>query len=95
MEQLFMVAYRYRDGLDADDLRELTKKFTETGDAPGTIAHYERLDGQGGFVLRKDDPEDQANVYKLVIEYNPWIQFEVTPVTTIEEAFPVIQSVYG
>ena len=94
MEQLFMVAYRYRDRLDGDDLRELTKKFVEFGEAPGTIAHYERLDGQGGFVLRKD-PDDLANVYKLVIEYSPWIQFEVTPVTTIEEAFPVIQSVYG
>ena len=55
MQQLFIVAYHYREGLDGDDLRELTKKFVEVGNAPGTLAHYTRLDGRGGFVLRKDE----------------------------------------
>lgn len=94
MEQLFMTTYRYRDGLDADDLRDLTKKFVEIGTAPGTIAHYTRFDGQGGFLLRKET-EDLDKVFEVVIEYAPWMEFEVTPVTTIEEAFPVIQRVYG
>jgi len=94
MEQLYVTSYRYRDGLDADDLSELTKKFMEIGDTPGTIAHYSRFDGQGGFVVRKDTGE-QAKVFEVIARYSPWIEFEIFPVTTIEESFPVIQSVYG
>ena len=29
------------------------------------------------------------------MQYGPWIEFESSPVTTIEEAFPVILSIYG
>jgi len=29
------------------------------------------------------------------VQYGPWIDFDVVPVATIEEAFPVILSVYG
>jgi hypothetical protein len=94
MQRLFMTTYRYRDGLDEDDLRDLTKRFTEVGNAPGTIAHYARLDGRGGVVIH-EDVGDSADTFETTLRYSPWIDFEVTPVTTIEEAFPVIQRVYG
>lgn len=94
MKQLFMIAYRYRDKLDEDDLRHLTKKFVEFGEGPKPIAHYERLDGQGGFVLREFD-QDPEKVYETTIRYAPYMEFDVMPVTTIEDAFPVISSVYG
>lgn len=94
MERLFMTTYRYRENLDADDLRQLTKKFAEIGAAPNTIAHYTRLDGQGGVVIQSDGG-DHAKVFEVTIQYAPWMEFEVTPVTTIEEAFPVIQGIYG
>ena len=94
MERLFMIVYRYRDDLDAADLRELTKKFAEVGSAPGVIAHHTRLDGRGGFVLQSD-PEDHAQAFEVTLTYAPWMEFEVVPVATIEEAFPVIQKVYG
>jgi hypothetical protein len=94
MERLFVTTYRYRSDLDVDDLRDLTKKFAEIGAAPGTIAHYTRLDGSGGFVIQRD-AEDQAKVFEVTITYAPWMEFEVIPVTTIEDAFPVIQKVYG
>lgn len=94
MKQLFMVAYRYRDKLDEDDLRHLTKKFVEFGEGPKPVAHYERLDGRGGFVIREfeDDPE---KVYETVVRYGPYMEFEVFPVTTMDDAFAVISSVYG
>jgi len=94
MKRLEMTMYRYREGLSEDDRRKLTKKFLETGTSPGLIAHYERLDGKGGFMV-EELPEDAGSNYELTIKYTPWIEFDVFPITTMEEAFPVIQRVYG
>lgn len=94
MNRLFMTTYRFRGHLDADDYREVTKKFTEIGNAPGVTAHYYRTDGSGGFVLANGDA-DAAKLLEGLIQYLPWIEFDTHPVVTIEDAFPVIQSVYG
>jgi Domain of unknown function (DUF3303) len=94
MKTLYVIAYRFREGLDEPDLRQLTKKFAEIGNAPGVTAHYSRLDGQGGFVVT-EPAEDEAPGYEVTLRYAPWINFEMFPVATIEEAFPVIQRVYG
>jgi hypothetical protein len=94
MKRLFMVAYRYREGLAEPDLRQLVKEFLEVGDAPGVIAHYERLDAGGGFVIQ-ELPEDSEKAFEVTLRYRPWIDFEVFPITTLEDAFPVIQRVYG
>jgi len=94
MKRLYMTTYRFRDGLKADDLRELTKQFMEIGTAPGTIAHYASLDGRGGFVV-SDDPADPTETFKVTLQYGPWIEFDVVPIATIEEAFPVIAGIYG
>jgi hypothetical protein len=94
MKLQFVTTYRYRDGLDESDLRELTKRFLEVGQGAGVTAHYTRLDGRGGILVQEitDDPERD---FELTTRYAPWIEFETVPVTTIEEAFPVIQRVYG
>jgi hypothetical protein len=94
MRRLYITIYRYRDDLDADDLKDLTRQFAEVGTVSGVLAHYTRLDGQGGLVVQEmaDDP---AKDFELTIRYAPWMVFDVIPVTTIEDAFPVIQSVYG
>jgi hypothetical protein len=56
---LYITVYEYRDDLDEDDLRELTRKFIEIGIV---ISHYTRLDGRGGFVIQEtpDDPEQDS-----------------------------------
>jgi len=94
MKRQFVTTYRFREGLKADDLREVTKQFAKIGNAPGVTAHYYRSDGQGGFVVA-DDTGDDAETLKSLLQYTPWIEFESHPVMTIEEAFPVILSVYG
>jgi hypothetical protein len=94
MKQMFLIAYHYRDKLDEDDLRHLTKKFVELGEGPKPIAHYARLDGQGGFLLREFDDKPEE-VYESVIRYGPYMDFDIVPVTTMEEAFPVISRVYA
>ena len=53
MKQLNMITYRFRAGLGADDLSNLTKKFAEVGQPPGVIVHHVRLDGSGGYMLQE------------------------------------------
>jgi hypothetical protein len=94
MKPYYVTVYEYREDLDQDDLRELTRTFAEIGTTSGVIGHYTRLDGMGGFVIQ-EPPADPEQDFEVTIRYSPWIRFHVYPVTTIEEAFPVIQRVYG
>jgi uncharacterized protein DUF3303 len=94
MQLLYVISYKFHTDLDADDLRDLTKKFAEVGNAPGVVAHYASLDGRGGFVIQEAQ-DDPAEGFKVTLQYAPWIDFETVPVTTIEDAFPVILEVYG
>jgi hypothetical protein len=94
MKGLYVTMYEYRDDLEEDDLRELTRKFVEVGTAPSVIAHYTRLDGKGGFVIQ-ESPDDPERDFEVTLQYAPWMRFEIIPVTTIEDAFPVIQRLYG
>ena len=94
MKQLFMTIYRYHEGLGEEERRTRVKKFLELGAGPGPIAEYERLDGTGGFILQ-EAPDDLEKDFENTLRYLPWITSEVIPVTTMEDAFPVIQRVYG
>ncbi len=94
MKRLYVEMYEYKEGLKEDDYRAMTKAFAETGTSPEVIAHYERLDGGGGFLI-EELPEDGEKSYELTVRYGRWLNFQVFPVTTIEDAFPVIQRVYG
>ncbi len=94
MKTLHLMAYRYHDDLDADDLHELTKKFEDVGTTSDVIAHYTRLDGKGGFIIQAV-PTDPEKDFEITIQYARFMDFDVFPITTIEEAFPVIQRVYG
>jgi hypothetical protein len=95
MNQLLLTVYTYKEHLDEVALRELTKRFGEVGEAPGTLAHYTRLDGRGGFTVAEATPEDQAKVFETLLSYAPWMTFEVIPVTTMAEALPSILKLYG
>ena len=96
MRQFLLVRYNYHKDLDEARLRQLTKKFGEVGVAPGTIAHYVNLDGSGGFtVTESHSDEDRTKAFETTITYAPWMDFEVVPVTTIDEALPSILKLYG
>ncbi len=96
MKQFLLVQYTYRQHLDESGLRELTKRFGDLGEPPGTVAHYVKLDGTGGFtVVESRSDDDRAKAYETMISYGPWVEFEMTPVTTMDEALPSILKVYG
>ena len=94
MKLMYLVSYRYREGLGEEDLRTLTKEFVKFGTPPGTIAQYERIDGKGGFALQ-EAPADPEGIKENLLRYAPWIDFDVVPVSTMEDTFPLIQRVYG
>ncbi len=94
MKRLYLEMYEYKEGLEEDDLRALTKTFAQTGTSPHVLAHYERLDGRGGFIV-EELPEDMERSFELTLRYGRWMNFQVFPITTMEDAFPVIQKVYG
>jgi len=94
MKPLYMITYRFRQGLDADDLAKLTTKFAEVGQPPGVLAHYACLDGGGGFMIQEHQQDAEA-VYENALRYIPWVEIEIRPVATIEETFPVAMRVFG
>lgn len=94
MKRLFMTTYEYRDDLDADDFKDLTKTFAQLGVTTGVIAHYERLDGRGGYMI-EEVPENDEQSFEFTIRYNRWVKMDTVPITTMADAFPVIQRVYG
>jgi len=94
VKHLYLTMYRFHDGLDEDDLKKMAKKFLEVGGGQGIIAHYSRLDGKGGFIIQ-DIPNDPEKDYENTIQYTPFMDMEVVPITTIEDAFPVFLRVYG
>ncbi|MBK9180979.1 MAG: DUF3303 family protein [Acidimicrobiales bacterium] len=96
MKELYVTAYRFHSDLDREDFEELTKLFAELGSTPGTIAHYMAIGGGRGFVISEAISDDQrAKAFELNVRYARFMEFEVHPVVTIEEAFPVILQVYG
>ena len=94
MKRMFMTTYEYRDHLDADDLKDLTKTFAQLGVTTGVVAHYERLDGRGGFMI-EEVPENDEQSFEFTLRYNRWVKTDTVPITTMADAFPVIQRVYG
>ena len=95
MQQLFLTVYTYKEHLDEPALRELTKRFGEIGESPGTLAHYTRLDGRGGFTVSEFKEGEQSAVFETTIAYGPWMDFEIIPITTMADALPSILKLYG
>jgi hypothetical protein len=90
MRHLWLITYEYREGLGKDGFRDLQEKFRAVGQAPGVIAHYVRLDRKGGFAVW-EAPEDPESTFEYLLQFEPWTKGEVIPITTVEDAFPVIQ----
>ncbi|HWS92808.1 MAG TPA: DUF3303 family protein [Mycobacterium sp.] len=94
MKQFVMTTYRYKSNLDESDFRELTKRFVEVGEPPGVVAHYERLDGSGGVLVQETQADPEAS-YRSILHYTEWIEFDSIPMVTMDEAFGVIQQLFG
>jgi hypothetical protein len=96
MKRLCMISYTYHEGLTAEDRREMVRLFAAGGEAPGVIAHYERLDGRGGFIVQEElHGQDLKKDFEQTVAFSRFLDMENYSITTVEEAFPVFQTVFG
>jgi hypothetical protein len=49
----------------------------------------QRCDGNGGFAVVEND--DQADLFRDIAVWAPWLDFEVVPVLDIADATPITQ----
>lgn len=83
---LFVTTYTVRPFLSKAETKDLLDLFAAQGAAPGTIAHYVAADNSCGFTVVESD--DIASGYAATLAYAEYVEFDTTPVLTIEEALP-------
>jgi len=81
---MFVTSYTLKSHLDAQDGKRLLEEFAKHGDVPGAVAHYVLLDGSGGVVISEND--DGATLYRTVLRYGEFLEFDVTPALRMEDA---------
>ena len=89
----FVTRYKFKGDQSPESVKALLAVFGERGAAPGEIAHYIAADARGGIVISEADSLEDA--YENTLHYQQWLDFETTPVMTIEQALPIIMKVHG
>ncbi len=90
---LFATRYRFKGDQSPDSVKEMLGVFAERGGAEGEVAHYIASDGRGGMIITEADSMDEG--YENMLHFQRWMDFETTPVMTIEQAMPTIMKVFG
>jgi len=70
-----------------EDTAELMEEFGSRGEIPGSIAHYVYPGGGGVVIAEQDDPKV---VYETATAYAQWLDFDIKPALTIDDAVPII-----
>lgn len=90
---LFGTRYKFIGDRSPDAVKALLAAFGEHGAAPGTIAHYVLGDGRGGLVISDNDSITDA--YENILNYQEWLEFEIHPLLTMEDALPSLMNRYS
>lgn len=90
---LFATRYTFKGDRTPESTKALLAVFAQRGAAAGEIAHYLNTDGRGGLLISENDSMQSA--YEAALAYEQWMDFETTPILTIEEAMPTIGKVFG
>ena len=87
---LFAVVYTPKNESETTQERSL-KLFVNWAPPFEFKSHYARADGKGGIgIFEADDP---AVILEGVAPFTPFFDFDVVPVTEIENAVPVFNKV--
>lgn len=83
-----ITVYRFKPYMSKEETKTLLEAFAEFGNAPGTTAHYMRTDGTGGFVI--GESEDFKALYRNILNYLEFVDFEQHVVMSVEDGVPLI-----
>jgi len=81
---MFLTTYTVKPHLSAQDAKRLLEEFAKHGDVPGSVAHYALVDGSGGVIISNND--DGAVMFRAVLRYTEFLEFDITPALRIEDA---------
>jgi hypothetical protein len=85
---IFVTTYKLKPFLSRAEMKELMAAFAEHGAGPGAGAHYTAVEGGHGVVV--SDTEDAQGVYRNVLNYTQWVEYDTKAMLTIEQAVPLI-----
>lgn len=83
---LYVTKYSVRGERTKERMGAVMSVFGERGEVPGTVAHYNALDGSFGFVIV--DSDDAVGLYQTTLAYQEWLDMETTPIIPVEDAVP-------
>ena len=85
---LYAIHYTTRANAGSkEDTAALMTEFGERGEVPGSIAHYVYPGGGGVVIAENDDPKE---IYESAVAYAAWLDFDIKPALTIDDAVPII-----
>ncbi len=90
---LFLTTYRTKRFLSKAEQKELLDLFAKHGGPPGQIAHYVSADNSTGWVIA--EAEDATAGFASVVMYEPFVEFDTTPILTIDDALPHMMEAAG
>ncbi|HEY2427427.1 MAG TPA: DUF3303 family protein, partial [Acidimicrobiales bacterium] len=85
--------YRLVGDRSPEHTKELMALFAKRGKNPGELAHFVHVDGSGGTVISEN--ADISELHDPVLAYAPWMEFEIVPIRTIDDAVPDLLKYYG
>jgi hypothetical protein len=83
-----VTTYKLKPFLSREETKELMAAFAQHGPGPGAGAHYVATDGSGGVVV--SDTDDVQGVYRNLLNYTQWVEYDSRVVLPIEQAVPLI-----
>jgi len=84
----FVTTYRFKPFNTREETQQLLATFAEVGNAPGVTDHLVFIDGTGGVVMGETD--DIKGLYRNVIAYGPFVEFDTHVALAAEEAVPEV-----
>lgn len=90
---LMATRYTFKGDQSPDSVKALLAVFAERGPGAGEIAHYVSVDGRGGLIIAEVD--DSQENYANALAYQQWMDFQSTPILTIEDAMPSILAAFS
>ena len=84
----YVMDYSFKPHMGKDDTARMMETFATVGEAPGRTQHLVRIDGQGGTVIGETD--DLEAVFRSVLSYSEWVEFDISAVLAVDDAVPQI-----